>query len=159
VADPGGPGRTLVLGLGNVLMGDEGIGVLAARRLAADPEVTARAEVVDGGTGGFHLLGFFQDHPRMILVDAAMDGRPAGTVFHLKPRFAADFPRTLSAHDIGLRDLIESAALLAPLPPIDLVTVSIDAPQALSLEISRPVLAALTEVESLVRRLLDAPAG
>lgn len=156
---PTGPGRTLVLGLGNILMGDEGIGVLADRRLAGCAGIADRAEVVDGGTGGFHLLGFFQKHPYLILVDASMDGRPPGTISHLRPRFASDFPKSLSAHDIGLRDLIEAASLLAPLPPIELVTVSISAPQSLSLDVSLPVLAALPEVEALVRRLLDDRGG
>ena len=155
MAEPPGPGRPLVLGLGNVLMGDEGIGVLAAQSLAGLEDIAARADVVDGGTGGFHLLGFFRDHPILILVDASMDGRPPGTVSHLRPRFASDFPKSLSAHDIGLRDLIEAAALLAPLPPIELVTVSIDAPQSLSLDISLPVQAALPEVETLVRGFLQ----
>jgi len=148
----------LVLGIGNLLMGDEGVGVHAIRSLereALPPGVT----LLDGGTGGFHLLELFDQHRHMILIDATLDDGEPGTVRVLYPKFATDFPRSLSAHDIGLRDLIESAALLAPLPPIDLVTVSIEAPQALSLEISRPVLTALTEVESLVRRLLDAPAG
>jgi hydrogenase maturation protease len=159
VTNPPDPGRPLVLGLGNVLMGDEGIGILAARRLAENGDLTARADVVDGGTGGFQLLGMFQDHPRLILVDAAMDGRPPGTVTLLRPRFASDFPKSLSAHDIGLRDLIEAAAMLGPLPPIDLVTVSITDLQSVSLDVSLPVRAALPEIEALVRRLLDRAGG
>jgi hydrogenase maturation protease len=159
VAAPTGPGRPLVLGLGNVLMGDEGIGVLAAHGLAGCGDIADRAEVVDGGTGGFHLLGLFQGHPLLILVDASLDGRPPGTVSHLRPRFASDFPKSLSAHDIGLRDLIETASLLAPLPPIELVTVSIGAPQSLSLDISLPVRAALPEIEALVRGFLEGWSG
>ena len=66
----------------------------------------AEADLVDGGTGGFHLLGFFSDRPWIVLIDAAADGRPPGTVSLIRPRFASDFPRTLSAHDIGLKDLL-----------------------------------------------------
>ncbi len=156
---PSDPGRPLVLGLGNILMGDEGIGILSARRLTENGDLAARADIVDGGTGGFHLLGMFRDYSRLILVDAAMDGRPPGTVSHLRPRFASDFPKSLSAHDIGLRDLIEAAAMLGPLPPIDLITVSITDLQSLSLDVSLPVLAALSEVEALVLRLLDGAGG
>jgi hydrogenase maturation protease len=65
----------------------------------------------------------------------------------------------LSAHDIGLRDLIEAAAMLGPLPPIDLVTVSITDLQSVSLDVSLPVRAALPEIEALVRRLLDRAGG
>lgn len=159
MAHPSDPGRPLVLGLGNILMGDEGIGILAARRLAGNAEIAARAELLDGGTGGFHLLGFFQDYPRLILIDAAMDAKPPGTVTHLRPRFASDFPKSLSAHDIGLRDLIEAASMLRPLPPLDLITISIASLQSLSLEVSLPVQAALPEVEALVLSLLDGRGG
>jgi hydrogenase maturation protease len=159
VSLPPETGRPLILGLGNILMGDEGIGILAARRLAGNGGIAARAEILDGGTGGFHLLGLFQDHGRLILIDASMDGRPAGTVSHLRPRFATDFPKSLSAHNIGLRDLIEAASMLGPLPEIDLVTISIDSLQSLSLDVSLTVQAALPEVEALVRGLLDDAAG
>ncbi|MBP1654413.1 MAG: hydrogenase maturation protease, partial [Bacteroidetes bacterium] len=104
-AGPGAEGRReppspLVLGVGNYLLGDEGVGVHAARELleAGAPEGVT---VLDGGTGGFHLLSLFQDYDPIILIDATMDGEPAGTVRLLHPKFASDFPRTLSAHDIG----------------------------------------------------------
>lgn len=146
--------KVAVLGIGNLLLGDEGIGVLAVRHLAAT-DLTDRAEFVDGGTGSFELLGYFQNRPRLVLIDAAMDGRPPGTVSHLSPRFASDFPRSLSAHDIGLRDLIEAASLTGDLPRIDLITVSVETPESLTLEVSPPVKRALEEVEIKVRELLD----
>ena len=145
--------RILVLGIGNLLMGDEGVGVHAARRLAAEPLPSA-VTVVDGGTGGFHLLSYFQDFDVLIMVDAVMDGRPPGTVGVLRPRYASDFPRALTAHDIGLRDLVESAALVGSLPPIHLVTVSIGELAGLSLELSPAVAAALPEVSATVEDLL-----
>jgi hydrogenase maturation protease len=146
--------RPLILGVGNLLLGDEGIGVLAAQRLAKT-NLAAKADIVDGGTGGFHLLSLLQDYARVILIDAAADGRPPGTITRLRPRFASDFPRSLSAHDIGLRDLIETAALLGELPRIDLITVSIEKVQSLGLEVSEPVSAALARIEELVRSLLE----
>jgi hydrogenase maturation protease len=146
---------TLILGVGNVLMGDEGVGVVAARRLQAALAPGA-ADVIDGGTGGFHLLSLFRDYARIILIDAASDDHPPGTVRHLRPRFAADFPRTLSAHDIGLKDMIEAAAWLGDAPVIDLVTVSIAVPKGLGLDLSPEACAALDEVERLVRSLLEA---
>jgi len=150
--------KVVVLGLGNLLLGDEGIGVLAVRRLAAT-DLADKAEFVDGGTGSFSLLEYFHDRPRLVLIDAAMDGRPPGTVSHLRPRFASDFPRSLSAHDIGLRDLIETAGLTGDLPHIDLITVSVETPQSLTLEISAPVGRALAEVEIKVRELLNLGSG
>ena len=130
-------------------MGDEGIGVLAVKHLEA-AGWALRADLVDGGTGGFHLLSYFLDYERLILIDAALDGKPAGTVSVIRPRFAADFPKTLAAHDIGLKDLIESAILVGKLPEMVLVTVSISDFQSMTLEPSEVVAAALPAVESAV---------
>jgi hydrogenase maturation protease len=146
--------KPLVLGVGNLLMGDEGIGVVAVREMEK-LGLGDRVELVDGGTGGFHLLELFMDRPRMILIDATMDGKPPGTVSLLRPKFAKDFPPSLSAHDIGLKDLIESAALLGKLPEVLLVTISIDSLSSLSLELSEPVKAALPRIESTVKKIID----
>ena len=117
--------KILILGIGNYLMGDEGVGVHAIQRLEKLPW-PEYVDLLDGGTGGFHLLSYLTDYPKVILIDATMDGDAPGTVKLIKPKFASDFPRALSAHDIGLRDLIESAAVVEKLPETWLVTVSID---------------------------------
>jgi hydrogenase maturation protease len=144
----------LVLGVGNLLMGDEGVGVHAAWQLQAQP-LPPGVAVVDGGTGGFHLLAYLQDYETVILIDATMDGGLPGTVSLLEPRYASDFPRSLSAHDIGLRDLIESAALLGSLPRMFLVTVSVDTVQPTGPTLSRPVEAALPRVAELVSSIVE----
>ncbi len=149
-----GGGDVLLLGIGNLLMGDEGVGIHAARRLREEG-LPPRTAVLDGGTGGFHLLSCFQEYRCIVLVDAARDGRPPGTITVLRPRFASDFPRALSAHDIGLRDLIESAALLGPLPEIVLVTVSIAQTRPMCMELSPPVAAALPQACRTILELLS----
>ena len=145
--------RTLVLGIGNILMGDEGVGVHVARRLAAD-SLPSHVDVIDGGTGGFKLLGELASHNPVVLIDATMDGLPAGTVSVTRPRYAVDFPPTLTAHDIGLRDLIYSAALIGALPRIELVTVSIDGIQSMHMMLSAPVDAAVPRVMEQVWQLI-----
>ncbi len=134
-------------------MGDEGVGVHAVRALERE-SLPAGVQLLDGGTGGFHLLALFEEHRQMILNDATLDGAATGTVRVLHPRFASDFPRSLSAHDIGLRDLIESAVLLGPLPTIDLVTVSIPLDNLVGVELSPAVAAAVPEVMKTVLALL-----
>jgi hydrogenase maturation protease len=147
----------LILGVGNVLMGDEGVGVHAATRLQADHTWRPGVAIVDGGTGGFHLLSLLQDYEPVIMIDATADGRPPGTVGVLTPRFASDFPPSLSAHDIGLRDLVEATQLLGHLPEIHLITVSIAeiAPMCLTLSpaIERAVPTVIATVKQLVAGL------
>jgi hydrogenase maturation protease len=134
-------------------MGDEGVGVHAIRALERESP-PLNVPLLDGGTGGFHLLSLFQEHREMILIDAALDGKPPGTVRVLHPRFAGDFPRSLGAHDVGLRDLIEAAALLGPLPRVDLVTVSIGHVEPMTLALSPAVAAAIPGVVRTVLGLL-----
>jgi len=143
----------LVLGIGNLLMGDEGVGVHAVRRLL-DQGVPDDVTVVDGGTGGFHLLSYFQDYDQLVLIDAAADGQAPGTVSTLEPVYASDYPRSLTAHDIGLKDVVEAAALLGPLPKTYLVTVSVAPPRGLTLTLSPAVEAALPGVVAAVHRCL-----
>jgi hydrogenase maturation protease len=73
-----------VLGLGNILMGDEGIGVHVVRALEQHT-LPAGVECLDGGTGGFVLLEPLESADRIVLVDAAADGNPIGTVTRTTP--------------------------------------------------------------------------
>ncbi len=154
MSDNPGRGKPLILGVGNLLMGDEGIGVVAIRHLVAKG-FAEQAELVDGGTSGFHLLGLFRNQQHLILIDAATDDQPVGTVSLIRPRYASDFPPTLTAHDIGLKDLIESAALLGYWPQVDLITISIGDLGLMTMDLSPPVAAALPQVETLVKNCLE----
>lgn len=145
--------RTLVMGIGNVLMGDEGVGVHVARRLEQEA-MPSHVDVLDGGTGGFHLLSELSSHEHVVLIDATMDGQPAGTVSLTEPRYASDFPPTLTAHDIGLRDLIVSATLLGSLPRMRLITVSIDDMQSMQMTLSAAVDAAVPRVMEHIWELI-----
>lgn len=146
----------LVLGIGNVLMGDEGVGVRVIEDLERVHWRPAGVTLVDGGTGGFHLLEYLQEFSPIVMIDATLDGRPAGTVGVLRPKYASDFPRALTAHDIGLRDLVESAALLGSLPPIALVTISIVEIQSMVTTLTPAVAAAIPHAAALVRETVAA---
>ncbi|NTV84112.1 MAG: hydrogenase maturation protease [Bacteroidales bacterium] len=143
----------LILGIGNLLLSDEGIGVHAIWALEKNP-YPDHIRLLDGGTGGFHLLSLFQQYKQIILIDATLDGNPPGKVSLLKPKYAADFPQTLSAHDIGLRDLVNSSALLGFLPEIFLITVSISENQPLSMELSPEVSRCIGEIQEIVNEIV-----
>jgi hydrogenase maturation protease len=147
--------RVLIMGIGNLLMGDEGVGVHTIRILE-EQTLPAGVELVDGGTGGFNLLAYLGEYPTVILIDATMDGRDLGTVTVMKPQFLSDYPRTLAAHDIGLRDLIETATLLGPLPEMYLITVSIAEIGEGTTKLTPAVEKALDDVVRSVRDILCA---
>lgn len=114
----------LILGVGNYLMGDEGIGVHIIQEMA-NLKLPEYLDILDGGTGGFLLLSCFQVYPVVIFIDATMDGKDEGTISLIRPNFASDFPTALSVHDVGLKDMIEAVYLMDIIPDIHLITVSI----------------------------------
>ncbi len=142
----------LILGIGNYLMGDEGLGVHLANQLKAevDPDL---ADVLDGGTAGFQLMEYLESYPNIILIDATLDGKPAGTIQRIKPRFSKDFPSAMSTHEIGLKDLVEGLYLLGKLPNIDLFIISIEKIQPLSTELSPEVRGVLPQLKSKIVEL------
>lgn len=150
--------KILILGIGNLLMGDEGVGVHVVRYLEKNFQWRG-VDVVDGGTGGFHLLEFFQKYPIIIMIDATIDGQPPGTIQLLKPKFSSDYPPTLTAHDIGLKDLLDALYLLNHQPEIWLFTVSIARLDEHTIELSQgmtktiPILA--EKIDKLVKTLIE----
>jgi len=146
-----------VLGLGNVLMGDEGVGVHVVRAVEKHT-LPAKVECLDGGTGGFTLLEPLQEAGRIILIDAASDGNPIGTVTRTTPRFSRDYPPTLTAHDIGVKDLLDVFYIQGGGPDVILYAITIDPQQPISMELSEVIAKAaevavaeiLAELQSLV---------
>ena len=143
-------GKLLVLGIGNVLMGDEGVGVHVVRYLEKEG-VPEGVELLDGGTGSFLLLDPMQLARKVILIDATLDENSPGTVRRLAPRFSTDYPRTLAAHDIGLKDLLDTFYLLGQTVDIVLFAVSIAPLQELGLEMSPELAARVPEIAAMVK--------
>jgi hydrogenase maturation protease len=147
----------LIMGVGNYLMGDEGVGVHAANRLS-ELNLPENIYVVDGGTGGFHLLEYFEKYPRIILIDATLDNNPIGTIRLIKPKFASDFPKAMSTHDIGLKDMMSSIQLLGKFPEIHLFVVSIESLQQQGVEMTDEIEAIMPEligkIESLAMEMI-----
>lgn len=140
----------LILGIGNVLMGDEGIGVHVVRAIQ-QMGVPEGVECMDGGTGGFHLLGPIQEAERVVLIDATIDGARPGTVRRLRPRFSSDYPKTLTAHDIGLKDLLDAFYLMGDeRPDVTLFAVSIEPLQGISAELGPDLADKVDEIARLV---------
>ena len=149
--------NTLILGIGNLLLNDEGAGIHVVNRL--EKENYKSADLMDGGTGGFHLLGFIQSYKKIIIVDASLDQYPAGNVRVLYPKYAKEFPHQLSAHEIGLKDLIDAAFLLGNVPDICLVAISIKDFQEIGMELSpeveKAIPVAIEKVKEMVTSLAD----
>jgi len=148
--------KILLLGLGNLLLQDEGIGVHALKEMTR-MNWPKNVDLLDGGTGGFVLLSLFQDYQTMIIIDAALTNDPPGTVKTIQPKFARDFPKSLSTHELGLKDMIESSILLEKVPSIYLITCTINPEQEMNIqltqEIEKCIPLIINETKSIVDQL------
>lgn len=154
--------KTLVLGLGNVLMSDEGVGVHVVRALE-QMELPAHVECLDGGTGGFLLLEPMQQADRIIMIDAAADDSPPGTIRRITPRYSKDYPVTLTAHDVGVKDLLDVFHIQGDIDgsgatqkEIILYAITIHPKQPISLEMTRELCAAADEAAKRIYAELTA---
>lgn len=105
--------RTLILGVGNELLQDEGLGIHAVRLLQTyglPPEV----DVIEGGTAGPLLLSYLDDVERLIVLDCIDAQAAPGSIFRFKPGDLGSFPRdyTASIHDVGLLEVLQVADFL-----------------------------------------------
>lgn len=141
----------LVLGIGNYLMADEGVGVHIAEALSTET-LPPGVDVLDGGTGGFHLLEYLQSYSTIIMIDATLDNKPPGTIRLVKPRFAADFPKAMSTHDIGLKDLVGALQLLGSAPDIHLYVISIPSLQEQGVELTPIIKRKVPSLLDLIRQ-------
>lgn len=143
--------RILILGIGNYLMGDEGIGVHAIHALSKT-KLPGNVDIMDGGTGSFDLMPILAQYPLAIFIDATMDFRSPGTVDVIYPKFAKDFPTVLSAHDVGLKDMIDALEFKDELPEIILITVSIKEMNPMSIDLTDPI---KKSVPGIVDKVMD----
>jgi hydrogenase maturation protease len=107
--------NVLVLGIGNILLSDEGAGVKAAEELQNRYDCSDAVEIVDGGTVGFELLPYFENRSHILIIDAVKTGNKPGTIVRIDdpPAF---FQKKVSPHQIGLADVMGMAVITDNMP-------------------------------------------
>lgn len=108
--------RTLVLGLGNVLRSDEGMGVQAIERLQTEASLPPGTVLVDGGTQGLNLIAIISGADRLLLIDAIDAGQAPGTIVRLDGGELVKFRGSMSVHQLALADLLVALSLLDECP-------------------------------------------
>jgi hydrogenase maturation protease len=109
--------KTIVLGLGNVLHGDDGAGAQAISRLRVDARVPADVSLLEGGTLGLELLPYVWDCARLIVIDAVDVREPPGTVVRMSGEQLNALPGNSSVHQLGVSDLLVALRMLAQRQP------------------------------------------
>lgn len=102
-----------VLGVGNILMQDEGFGVRVVEQLLRQYSFPENVQVLDGGTLGMELLRFLVGTDKLILVDAVSGGLPPGSFYQFNHNeVKAYFKEKVSMHELGIQDVLEVMEVL-----------------------------------------------
>lgn len=144
--------KTLVLGLGNILLGDEGVGVRVVERLASLYRFPDGVSVMDGGTLALDLLPYVEDTERLLAIDAVDMGSEPGSLVRIEDEQVPVFlSLKVSPHQMGLADIL-SAARLRDHFPEELILWGVQPGRiSATLELSEEVSA---QVDALVRGVL-----
>ncbi len=147
--------KTVVIGLGNTILSDDGAGVFVARGLRELLDETV--EIVEAETAGMDLLEMLKDHERAIIIDAInLDGVAPGTVFRLKPDDLKITPRLASCHDIDIITALALGVKLGFEMPRDVTIFAIQGEDLLTLHegclpaVERSVKLLVEEIEALL---------
>lgn len=144
----------LILGIGNLVLKDEGVGIHIIHRLE-QMQLPEGVDILDGGTGGIFLIGTLQQYRHIIMIDATLDNLPPGTVRRIKPRFSIDYPFLLSAHEIGLKDMIDAMILQDNIPDIELIVVTAKDIQEIGMELSPDVKKSMNNIIELIYDIIN----
>jgi len=150
--------RVLVLGIGNVLMLDEGVGNRVAEELERNYRFGDDVRVVDGGTMGYGMIHLFRGVEFLLVVDA-MDGTSLapGTVVRVSPKDFAPNQVMHSLHDLRFVDVLQAAELIGILPEADCIGIQVEnmSPAELTIGLSEPVEAAVPRAIAAVLYVLE----
>jgi hydrogenase maturation protease len=138
----------LVLGIGNLVMGDDAVGVLVAQRLQREYYFPDNVEVIDGGTLGLDLLPKLENITNLIIIDAVETGQKAGTCVRLcGEELPIALETKVSPHQMGLKDLLAVSGLMGHSPK-EMVLVGVQ-PESIEMEFGLS-----TEVEAQLETLI-----
>jgi hydrogenase maturation protease len=140
-----------VLGIGNILLQDEGLGVRAIERLLERYRLPSEVLAIDGGTMGLDLLPYLGDAASLLIVDAVQFDRPDGGLIRLEgDEIPATLALKLSLHQVGLQELLAASALQGTVPGRMVLWGIEPRSVAWGLELSPPVAARLDDLVDAV---------
>ncbi|MFZ5986066.1 MAG: hydrogenase maturation protease [Bacillota bacterium] len=111
-------GDTAVIGIGNILQRDDGMGVHVIKQLE-NQGLPSAIELVDGGTSTLNMLSYFMDYNRVIIVDCLRGGLEPGTIYKIKPQDIKKYKKeNLSIHDVQILDVVNMANMMGKFPEV-----------------------------------------
>ena len=148
--------RIIILGVGNELLSDEGIGVHLVKTLQKENFFPPEVEIVEGGTDGFGLINIITDTDRLIVIDSIKGGNEPGTLYKFDIEDAPNTPDLFKAsvHQIGILEVINLSSLIGKTPKTTIIGVE---PKSIStgMELSTEVKAKIPRVIELIKEEVE----
>ncbi|PLY07562.1 MAG: Ni/Fe hydrogenase [Arcobacter sp.] len=150
--------KNIVIGVGNLLFKDEGVGIYAAKYLEENYGFEGDLEIIEGGTLGFKLMTFFQEYDNVIILDTVSIEDKAGEIFRLPSEVLlglGNYRKT--AHEVEIVEMLEICSVLDKhaevtilgIIPEDIVTVEIGLTKKIEERFEELILQAVKEIESI----------
>jgi hydrogenase maturation protease len=137
----------VILGIGNTLMQDDGVGVCTVRAMADGYEFPSHVRLVDGGVGGLRLLSEIDGAEHLLIIDAVQGNGEPGTIYHLGPEDLSEGRGPfMSAHEIGICEVLSLAEFLEKLPHTRILGVQPLEARRVGLDLTLPLQDALPRI-------------
>ncbi len=132
--------KILVLGIGNILQKDDGLGVhIINTILDSEMELPGEVEFLDGGTAGYDLLGLMQNRDKIVIVDALkVDDKP-GSIYRFTPKHLKAEGNTCSLHDVGIQKILKMLSLTGENPEVEIIGIVPEDIQSFEIGLSESV--------------------
>lgn len=144
---------TVILGIGNILLQDDGVGVHVIRQLENE-KLPSTIELVDGGTSTLDTLGLFLDYKKVIVIDCLRAGLEPGTIYKIKPEDIKNYKKeNLSIHDVQILDVAKMANMMNKYPYV--VIFGIEPEKiAVDLEMTQTMISKIPEIIHNIKKEL-----
>ncbi|MDY6934623.1 MAG: HyaD/HybD family hydrogenase maturation endopeptidase [Spirochaetota bacterium] len=142
---------TLIIGIGNILQSDEGIGVhIVNHILESGIKLPEEVEVIDGGTSGFDLLPYMKGRDKIIIIDALRTDDVPGSIYRFSPDYALESHTSLSLHEVGIMQVIKMLYFMGENPKIEIIGIVPEDINTLNINISPAVRESIPKAVELI---------
>ncbi|MBQ2979849.1 MAG: hydrogenase maturation protease [Bacteroidaceae bacterium] len=146
--------NVLILGIGNLVLNDAGVGVHIVHMLKS-LVMPHGVDVLDGGVGNETLIDIVCEYNHLIWIEAAVDGSPVGTVRRFSPQYPADYQQLLHNHEPVVRNMIDSIHSHKHIPHVDMLSISVHSNPTIGIELSPEVRRVIPQVMQLIFEILE----
>jgi hydrogenase maturation protease len=143
--------KVLILGIGNMLQSDDGLGVYIVRHMEQSGiQLPDGVSLLDGGTAGFDLLGLIDGYDKIVIVDALRTDDKPGSIYRFTPEHAVESRARFSLHEVGIMEVIKTLRIMDYNPEIEFIGIVPENISELNTAISQAVMESIPRAVEVI---------